>query len=423
LIVDIVAIMFEGQSINQFQIETRNKHFNNCTTATFLSKPSLGMHHNKGWCIILMNKKMALSGLIIATAASLVYAPQSHAAEVTKSVHFKLDQTSYSNNIGKYLLAEAPYELHGISMVPLRAMAESLGVGVNWNPTSQTTTLSGQSFDQIKLSVNTNIAINAKGEKIKLPERVKMIKGSLFVPARSMAVLMGAKANWTSSSRTITITANANIQDSIKIGYHFDGNNEGWKGGFSDLPVDYNKDIYELEHVRELLPLGDANKTNYGLKLKGHNRSDDLFMFLSRNVGGFTPNTTYQVKLDFAIYTDVADGMIGIGGSPGSSVIVKAGILNKEPLSVETTGDGEKYYRMNIDKGNQSTGGTDAKIVGNVTKPDSEKAGYQRKNFEYNATVKTNAKGELFLLVGVDSGFEGLTTLYVDDINVTAIQK
>ncbi|BBI31229.1 copper amine oxidase N-terminal domain-containing protein [Cohnella abietis] len=371
---------------------------------------------------MMKNKKIALSGLIVATAASLFSAPPSHAAEVINSVQFKWGQPSYTNSTGKHLLAVAPYELHGHSMVPLRALTESLGTSINWNKASQTATLSGKSFGQIKLSVNTNIAINAKGEKIKLPEQVKVVKGSLFVPARSIAALIGAKANWTSSTRTITITKIADV-NAIKLSYQFDKNNEGWKGGFSDLPVDYNQDIYELKHARELLPVGDANKTNYGLKLQGHNRSDDLFMFLSRNVGGFVPNATYQVKLNFAIYTDVADGMMGIGGSPGNSVIVKAGILNKEPLSVETAGAGEKYYRMNIDKGNQTTGGTDVKVLGNIAKPDSEKQGYQRKDFEYNATVKTNAKGELFLLVGVDSGYEGLTTLYFDDINVTATQK
>lgn len=370
-----------------------------------------------------MNKKIALSGLIAATAASLLYAPQSHAAEVANSVQFKLDQSSYSNPIGKNPLVVAPYELHGHSMVPLRALAESLGVGVHWNPASQTVKLSGKSLGPIQLLAGSNIAINAEGKKIQLPVRVKMIQGSLFVPARSVAVLIGAKASWTASSRTIKITRNVNAQDSMKVSYNFDDNNQEWKGGFADLPVDYNKDIYELSHARELLPLGDADKTNYGLKLMGHNRSDDLFMFLSRNVGGFAPNTTYQVHLNFAVYTNVAGGMMGIGGSPGSSVIVKAGILHEEPLPVETVEGGEKVYRMNIDKGNQTSDGKDAKAVGNVTKPDSDKAGYQRKSFEYEATVTTNAKGELFLLIGVDSGFEGLTTLYFDDINVTAIQQ
>ena len=265
--------------------------------------------------------------------------------------------------------------------------------------------------------------MNEKGEQIKLPESVKQVKGSLVVPAKSIAGLIGAKVNWTSSTRTITITQNTEVRDSITFSYDFSQGNDGWKGDFADLPVDYNKDIYELQFARELLPLGDANKTNYGLKLKGVNRSDDLFMFLTRKVDNLAPNTAYQVKLDFGMYTSEAGGMVGVGGSPSEAVKVKAGVLNKEPAAVQKDDGGGMHYRMNIDKGNQSEGGADAKILGDITKPDSGKEGYQRVNFSYSATVTTNAKGELFLLIGTDSGFEGLTTLYFDDVKLTATQK
>ena len=38
-------------------------------------------------------------------------------------------------------------------------------------------------------------------------------------------------------------------------------------------------------------------------------------------------------------------------------------------------------------------------------------------------TAKTNGTGELWLLVGTDSGFEGLTTLYYNKIKVVAEVK
>jgi hypothetical protein len=75
---------------------------------------------------------------------------------------------------------------------------------------------------------------------------------------------------------------------------------------------------------------------------------------------------------------------------------------------------------MNIDKGIQMESGTDAVYIGNITKPDSDKEGYQPVNFEYNTTVTTNGNGELFVLIGSDSGYEGLTTLYYDDIQLSA---
>ncbi|MDQ0195619.1 hypothetical protein [Paenibacillus wynnii] len=62
-------------------------------------------------------------------------------------------------------------------------------------------------------------------------------------------------------------------------------------------------------------------------------------------------------------------------------------------------------------------------MLGNITKPDSDKEGFQRINFSYSATVKTNVKGELYLLIGTDSSYEGLTTLYFDDIKLPAVKK
>ncbi|OBZ11757.1 hypothetical protein A8L34_15575 [Bacillus sp. FJAT-27264] len=370
----------------------------------------------------MFNQKLALSGLIVATAAAtLIQAPLSHAAALPDSIQFQLNRATYTNNTGKHPLTVSPYQLNNTSMVPLRPLAESFGTAMSWNQGSHSASLSG-SFGKITFKANSNIAINGKGEQVKLPQQAKLVKGNLFVPARSLAELTGVKLDWVPSTRTITLTAKNAIPATRMVSYSFNKDNEGWKGGFADLPVNYDKSIYELEHVRALLPVAEKNPTNYALKLQGHNRSDDLFMYLSRNVDGFVPNTTYEVKLQFGMYTDQAGGMAGIGGAPGESVIVKTGILDKEPLAIPTPGK-DSMYRMNVDKGNQSVGGKDVKVLGNITKPDSAKEGFQRVDFSYSATVKSNAKGQLYLLIGVDSGFEGLTTLYFDDIKMTAVQK
>ncbi|WP_229750447.1 copper amine oxidase N-terminal domain-containing protein [Paenibacillus nasutitermitis] len=370
-----------------------------------------------------MKKKVALSSLITATAASLMFAPSSDAASTEQAVQFQMDQLTYSNESVKHLLATAPFELHGHVMVPLREMALSLGSNVTWDQTNPTTTLSGPAFGEIKLTIDSNIALNAQGEQIQLPERVKLEKGSVFVPLRSVAVLMKAQLKWEPSSRTVTVSQHSDSADRIHVNYDFNKDKQGWNGGFSDLPVDYNPDIYELEHTRELIPLTDQHEPKYGLKLSGVNRSDDLFMFLSRDVGGLIPNTTYDVKMNFAMYTEQKAGLGGVGGAPAESVYVKAGIVNKEPKAVKVNTAGNPYYRMNVDIGEQSNSGEDAKVIGNIAKPDPDKEGFQRVDFEYSATVTSNAHGKIYLLIGTDSGFEGLSTLYYSDIQVTATPK
>ncbi len=368
-----------------------------------------------------MKTKVALSSLMTATAASLMFTSSSDAASINQSVQFQLNSSSYSDASGEHLLATAPFELHGHSMVPLREMAVSLGSNIAWNQTNQTATLSGPPFEEIKLTVNSDIAVHAQGESIQLPERVRLEKGSVFVPVRSVAVLMKAQLKWDSASRTITVSKDTDQADPIHVSFDLNKDEQGWQGGFSDLPVNYNPDIYNLDYAREHIP--DQSEPKYGLKLKGNNRSDDLFMYLTRGIGGLTPNTTYDVKMKFTLYTEQEAGAGGVGGAPAESVFVKAGIVNKEPKAVKEEVEGNPYYRMNVDIGSQSNSGKDAKVIGDIRKPDPDREGFQRVDFDYNATVTSNAKGEMYLLIGTDSGFEGLTTLYYSDIEVTAAPK
>ena len=67
------------------------------------------------------------------------------------------------------------------------------------------------------------------------------------------------------------------------------------------------------------------------------------------------------------------EGAIGIGGSPGRSVLVKAGATALEPL---VTQDASGYLRMDIDKGNQVQEGKDMIDLGDIAHPElTESAG------------------------------------------------
>ena len=110
--------------------------------------------------------------------------------------------------------------------------------------------------------------------------------------------------------------------------------------------------------------------------------------------------------------TNVPVGLVGIGGSPGESVYVKAGASTVEPVAEE---DGNRYFRMNIDKGNQSNGGESMVVLGNVAHPDVVNKEYRIKtldNVPLPLTVTTDSGGGVWLIVGTDSGFEGLSRFY-----------
>lgn len=191
--------------------------------------------------------------------------------------------------------------------------------------------------------------------------------------------------------------------------YTFQRDAEGWTVGFADLPVDHDQSTFDLLSGYRALPEGlDGG----GIYVQGHNRSDDLCMFLKRQVGGLRPNTRYEVTVSLDLATDVPPGRVGIGGSPGESVFVKAGASAVEPITIE---DSNGYLRMNIDKGNQSRGGADMMVLGHVAHPDAAGGTYRIKTLGNEGrafSAETDAEGQLWLIVGTDSGFEGLSTFY-----------
>ena len=205
--------------------------------------------------------------------------------------------------------------------------------------------------------------------------------------------------------------------DSIKI--DFKNDDAEFIPIFADYPAEENTDkFYEFDYGWRNIPIDNAGK---GLFISGNNHSDDLFMGYYKELNGFTPNKSYTVNISFKLATDVDGGQMGIGGSPGSSVYVKCGIVSQKPKAeVADLND----YRLNIDKGNQATDGEDMKTVGTIEKKETllpEKYEFN----EYNASLEMTAdeKGNAYLIIGTDSGFEGVTSYYISDIELQLKSK
>lgn len=206
-------------------------------------------------------------------------------------------------------------------------------------------------------------------------------------------------------------------QAAAEFTYGFHRDAEGWTAGFAGLPVDHDPQLFALDSAHRALP--DGLHQNSGLLMQGHNRSAGLFMYLKRQVGGLQPNTAYDVSVSLDLATNVQAGLVGIGGAPGESVFVKAGASTVEPAAA---GDGNRRLRMNIDKGNGAQGGENLVVLGDVAHDGVTGTEYRLKTLD-NAgrplSVETDGDGRVWLIVGTDSGFEGLTAVYYARIAYT----
>jgi hypothetical protein len=193
----------------------------------------------------------------------------------------------------------------------------------------------------------------------------------------------------------------------------FDTSMQSWSADFSDYPKD-SENFYELKYSLENLP-APLNQEAKGIRISGNNHSDDLFMFIKKKISGLIPNQTYKMKIEVQLASNARKGDFGAGGSPGSGVILKSGMTAKEPL--KTLNDRNSYI-LNIDKGNQSVGGADVVVLGDIDNG-SDKPEYNLVQSSGEFTGKTDSNGEAWVMIGTDSGYEGITSLYYTKVKAT----
>lgn len=197
--------------------------------------------------------------------------------------------------------------------------------------------------------------------------------------------------------------------DDDSFDFNFNSDTDGWVADFADYGV-AQEPIMDLEARHDPLP---GPLLGGGFMLNGDNRSDDLFMYLYRQVDKLEPKTTYTVAASVEFATSAPSGCDGIGGAPGEDVTVKLGATSHLPTRyIDATGN----YRVDVDKGNQSGGGSEMAAVGHIGNGtyDCNTAVWLLKSLSHPATteVTTDENGSAWLLIGTDSGHEGPTRLY-----------
>ncbi len=89
------------------------------------------------------------------------------------------------------------------TLVPLRAIFEAMGANVEWDAKTRTVSAT-RGEDKLSLVIGTNI-INKNGEDIKIDVPAMIIGDRTMVPARAIAESLGASVDWNPHTRTVII--------------------------------------------------------------------------------------------------------------------------------------------------------------------------------------------------------------------------
>jgi hypothetical protein len=205
--------------------------------------------------------------------------------------------------------------------------------------------------------------------------------------------------------------------------WHFNTGSLGWLPDFTD----YGLGIGSLRRIAEIRPLPrELNKPGEsGYYLEASNSSDDLFMFLRNRIGpeaGVVPNQWYWPSMHIQFASNAQSGCAGIGGAPGESVFLKAGVMTLEPVAHSIN----QVMVLAADKGVQGTGGKDLELLGNIAngepcQPEARRYVMLVRTLFQKNPVRADAYGNLWVAVGTDSGFEGITGLYYYTIGVVLL--
>ncbi len=201
----------------------------------------------------------------------------------------------------------------------------------------------------------------------------------------------------------------------IGLLWNFESGIEGWKGDFVKYPIG-GEEYYELLFEHSALP-EPLDQEQQALKLSGNNHNSNLFMFVKKKVTGLEPNTVYYLKFTVEFASGLAEEESpGTTGNLGNRIHLAAGAAQIEPL--KEIGE-NNLYGLNIGICNQNLDGEDMVVLGNFSNGTDQPV-YALKTVENSKPFHriTNDKGELWIIVGIDSGIDSINTIYYNSIRV-----
>lgn len=198
-----------------------------------------------------------------------------------------------------------------------------------------------------------------------------------------------------------------NDEDSFDIGPIYDvayidileNDSSGWIGGIADYP----DSLYtRLNFTSEYAPLYGVfpSGNNRVFRISANNPHSDLFYYVAKKFEGFEPNSRYKIATTFELQAAMLTDTLG---SFPLDIYFKMAGSQVAPNTFKLFDS--QYYTLNLNKGEREDEGTGFMFLmrpnDNISK---EKPVIIRYSDNSRSKIfETNSKGELWVVLGIDS--------------------
>ena len=161
-------------------------------------------------------KKVLSMLLVVVMAMSMISVSSVFAADINVTIDGKAQNYDVM-----------PVIENGRTLVPMRAIFESLGASVQWDDATKTVTGTKGSTSVVLTIGNAVAKVNNADTTLDVP--AKILDGRTLVPVRFISETLGCKVNWDDATKTVIIATNS---DSTSL-----------KPGMAELVSDYHRPI------------------------------------------------------------------------------------------------------------------------------------------------------------------------------------
>lgn len=147
-----------------------------------------------------------LSTALYAVPVTTMYTDQSTTAYAASSTSKSMIQVILNESNITQDLKTSPLMIQGSVYVPLREISQKVGIHTYWNSSQHTITLTYPKYLTELNQQKGTVKINSKIKN--LPQAIRMIQNTTYVPARMIAEASGQQVSWNSKKQVITFKSN-----------------------------------------------------------------------------------------------------------------------------------------------------------------------------------------------------------------------